>query len=278
MPALLRRAMAAGGSVLYSRRDRARQRDRRHPRLDLMSSVHVHSGRFLSDEHDHRRCVANALDDAEAVCAERGARLTPVRRRVLEIIWQSHRPLGAYAILEVLSGEGHSPAPPTVYRALEFLLTHGLVHRLSSLNAFIGCSPSRPSRRRAVSALHRVRHRGGAQRHRHRARDRAQLRGRGLHIARPHRRDQRTLSPLPRRLTAPRPGFRSCPRARIPGSPLTRPCPPDPASSPSQGPSPAERTSSRSRLRSPMSTTPSSTPGRRTARTSCATARDRPRS
>ena len=104
-----------------------------------MSAVHVHNGRFPSDEHDHRRCVANALDDAEAVCAEHGARLTPVRRRVLEIIWQSHRPLRAYAILEVLSGEGHSPAPPTVYRALEFLLTHGLVHRLSSLNAFIGC-------------------------------------------------------------------------------------------------------------------------------------------
>ena len=68
-----------------------------------------------------------------------------LRRRVLEIIWQSHRPLGAYAILDVLSGEGHSPAPPTVYRALEFLLMHGLVHRLSSLNAFIGCArPGHP--------------------------------------------------------------------------------------------------------------------------------------
>ena len=108
-----------------------------------MSSAH--DSRFLPDEHDHRRCVANALGDARAVCAERGARLTPVRRRVLEIIWQSHRPLGAYAILEVLSREGYSPAPPTVYRALEFLLTHGLVHRLSSLNAFIGCtSPGHP--------------------------------------------------------------------------------------------------------------------------------------
>ena len=103
-----------------------------------MSSAH--GSRFLPGEHDHRSCVANALDDAKAVCAERGARLTPVRRRVLEIIWQSHRPLGAYAILEVLSNEGHSPAPPTVYRALEFLLMHGLVHRLSSLNAFIGCT------------------------------------------------------------------------------------------------------------------------------------------
>ncbi len=110
-----------------------------------MNGVPDRSRRFLSDEHDHRRCVADALEDAKTICAERGARLTPVRRRVLEIIWQSHRPLGAYAILEVLSGEGHSPAPPTVYRALEFLLKHGLVHRLSSLNAFIGCAhPGHP--------------------------------------------------------------------------------------------------------------------------------------
>ena len=110
-----------------------------------MSSVHVHNGGFLSDEHDHRHCIANALEDAKTICSERAARLTPVRQRVLEIIWQSHRPLGAYAILEVLAGEGHSPAPPTVYRALEFLLTHGLVHRLSSLNAFIGCArPGHP--------------------------------------------------------------------------------------------------------------------------------------
>lgn len=110
-----------------------------------MSSVHDQGGRFLSNGHDHGHCLANALQDAKAVCTERGARLTPVRQRVLEIIWQSHRPLGAYAILEVLSAEGHSPAPPTVYRALEFLLTHGLVHRLSSLNAFIGCArPGHP--------------------------------------------------------------------------------------------------------------------------------------
>ena len=110
-----------------------------------MTSAHDQGGRFLSEEHDHRHCMANALDGAKAVCTERGARLTPVRQRVLEIVWQSHRPLGAYAILDVLSGEGHSPAPPTVYRALEFLLANGLVHRLSSLNAFIGCSrPGHP--------------------------------------------------------------------------------------------------------------------------------------
>ena len=110
-----------------------------------MESLRERNGRFPPDQHDHRDCVAAALEDAKAVCIERGVRLTPVRQRVLEIVWQGHRPLGAYAILEVLSGEGHSPAPPTVYRALEFLLTQGLVHRLSSLNAFVGCSrPGHP--------------------------------------------------------------------------------------------------------------------------------------
>lgn len=96
--------------------------------------------RFPVDAHDHARCIEDAMKQARAVCGERRARLTPLRARVLEIVWQSHRPLGAYAILEVLAGEGRSPAPPTVYRALEFLLEHGLVHRLASLNAFIGCS------------------------------------------------------------------------------------------------------------------------------------------
>ncbi|MCY4551726.1 MAG: Fur family transcriptional regulator [Defluviicoccus sp.] len=110
-----------------------------------MNSLQERNVGFLSDQHDHGDCVASALEDAIAVCGERGVRLTPVRRRVLEIIWQGHRPLGAYAILDVLSGEGHSPAPPTVYRALEFLLTQGLVHRLSSLNAYVGCSrPGHP--------------------------------------------------------------------------------------------------------------------------------------
>ena len=110
-----------------------------------MNSPQERNGGFLPDRHDHGDCVEAALEEATAVCGDRGVRLTPVRRRVLEIIWQGHRPLGAYAILEVLSGEGHSSAPPTVYRALEFLLTQGLVHRLSSLNAFVGCSrPGHP--------------------------------------------------------------------------------------------------------------------------------------
>lgn len=85
------------------------------------------------------------MAEAAEVCTARGARLTALRSRVLEIVWRSHRPLGAYAILEVLATDGRSPAPPTVYRALEFLTEHGLVHRLASLNAFIGCSqPGHP--------------------------------------------------------------------------------------------------------------------------------------
>lgn len=60
---------------------------------------------------------------------------------MLELVWQSHKPLGAYDILGVLTEEdGRRAAPPTVYRALDFLLENGLVHRIASLNAFVGCN------------------------------------------------------------------------------------------------------------------------------------------
>lgn len=95
---------------------------------------------FPADAHDHRHCVRNAMDDAERLCTREGLRLTPIRRRVLELIWQSHRPSGAYDLLERLAADGHRPSPPTVYRALDFLLAHGLVHRVNSRNAFVGCT------------------------------------------------------------------------------------------------------------------------------------------
>ena len=91
--------------------------------------------------HDHSRCVSHALAEAEAICARQGLRLTALRKRVLELVWASHKPLGAYDILGVLSDEdGRRAAPPTVYRALDFLLENGLVHRIASLNAFVRCS------------------------------------------------------------------------------------------------------------------------------------------
>jgi len=90
--------------------------------------------------HDHARCVHSALATAEALCRARGERFTPVRRRVLELVWASHKPVGAYALLDALRADGRSAAPPTVYRALEFLLQQGLVHRVESLNAYLGCA------------------------------------------------------------------------------------------------------------------------------------------
>lgn len=90
--------------------------------------------------HDHAECMDEAMQYAETVCQQQGARLTPVRRRVLELIWKSHKPIGAYELLPILAEEGFNSAPPTVYRALDFLLDLGLVHRLTSINAYVGCS------------------------------------------------------------------------------------------------------------------------------------------
>ena len=95
---------------------------------------------MADDTHDHQVCVENALEQAEAVCRDRGLRLTPLRRVVLELVWQGHEPVGAYNLLDALTKQGHSPSPPTVYRALDFLIQAGLVHRLDSLNAYVGCN------------------------------------------------------------------------------------------------------------------------------------------
>ena len=95
---------------------------------------------FPVPHHDHGACIRSAMAAAEDECRRRGARLTDIRRRVLELVWSSHRPVGAYALLEALGKEGWSAAPPTVYRALDFLQAHGLVHRIALLNAFVGCA------------------------------------------------------------------------------------------------------------------------------------------
>lgn len=90
--------------------------------------------------HDHHRCLNAALQQARNLCNARQLRLTPIRELVLQAIWQSHRPLGAYKIIEQLAAaSGKRVLPPTVYRALDFLLEVGLIHRLATLNAFIGC-------------------------------------------------------------------------------------------------------------------------------------------
>jgi Fur family zinc uptake transcriptional regulator len=90
-------------------------------------------------DHDHHACVTSAMARAEAACEERGARLTPLRRRVLEGLADSHVPLGAYELVERLGASGEKPAPMSVYRALDFLVSEGLAHRIESRNAYMAC-------------------------------------------------------------------------------------------------------------------------------------------
>src|SRR5580692_1090940 len=93
---------------------------------------------FPAPDHDHARCASSAIAHAERQCADRAQRLTPMRRQVLEALLASHRPLGAYEIIERLTGRSR-PAPISIYRALDFLRENGLVHRIEGRNAFVAC-------------------------------------------------------------------------------------------------------------------------------------------
>lgn len=94
---------------------------------------------FPSPRHDHAPCVALALARAERAFEEKGLRLTDLRRRVLEEIAGSHHAIGAYDVLERLSRKGSRLAPISVYRAIDALLSAGVIHRLESRNAFFAC-------------------------------------------------------------------------------------------------------------------------------------------
>jgi Fur family zinc uptake transcriptional regulator len=95
---------------------------------------------FLAPGHNHARCSADAISHAEALCAARAERLTAPRRHVLEALAASHKPLGAYEIIDLIARKKPRPAPITVYRALEFLMKHGLAHRIESRNAYLACA------------------------------------------------------------------------------------------------------------------------------------------
>lgn len=90
--------------------------------------------------HDHAACVARALAAADARAERQGLRLTQIRRRVLEILLEEHRALGAYDVLSRLQAEGHAGQPPIAYRALDFLTKAGLAHRIERLNAYVACT------------------------------------------------------------------------------------------------------------------------------------------
>lgn len=95
---------------------------------------------FPAPNHDHSHCADRIVRTARAVCRRRGARLTSQREKVLELLAQGHRPMGAYELMDAMADDGRRPAPITVYRALDFLVQQGLVHRIESRNAFIACT------------------------------------------------------------------------------------------------------------------------------------------
>ncbi len=92
------------------------------------------------EDHDHTRCIRRGLDAAEAACIANGLRLTPVRRRTLEILLEAHAAMGAYEVLARLDADGFGSKPPVAYRALTFLVDAGLAHRIERLNAFVACA------------------------------------------------------------------------------------------------------------------------------------------
>jgi len=98
------------------------------------------TGMMAFKRHDHGRCVEDAIAATEAVCRKRRLRLTPIRRRALEILLEEHRALGAYDVLERLKAEGLGSHPPAAYRALDFLTEHGFAHKVERLNRFVACA------------------------------------------------------------------------------------------------------------------------------------------
>jgi len=89
--------------------------------------------------HDHQSCSGGVLDEADQLVRQSGLRLTPVRRRTLEILLENHRAMGAYQVLERLAKDGFGTQPPVAYRALDFLVENGLAHRIRRLNAYAAC-------------------------------------------------------------------------------------------------------------------------------------------
>jgi Fur family zinc uptake transcriptional regulator len=87
--------------------------------------------------------IEQQLAIAATALEKKGATLTESRRQVLELLLEARQPLTAYKLIELLQARREKQVtPPIVYRALGFLVEHGLVHRLESLNAFIACATS----------------------------------------------------------------------------------------------------------------------------------------
>lgn len=101
----------------------------------------VHQPCINPDDHVHD--LESFMREVGDVCSERGLRLTPLRERVLRLVAGAGRPVKAYDLMEQVHHGKSVAAPPTVYRALDFLLENGFIHKLESINAFVGCHQPR---------------------------------------------------------------------------------------------------------------------------------------
>jgi Fur family transcriptional regulator, zinc uptake regulator len=90
--------------------------------------------------NDHKKYVELSLERAENICRELNVRFTKLRKKILLIMLRDHKSNKAYEILEILKKEDPSAKPATVYRALNFLLEYGLIHKLNILNSYVICS------------------------------------------------------------------------------------------------------------------------------------------
>ena len=97
------------------------------------------TSRKSQNPHAHCHDADAFVRDVSRVCDERGLRLTAIRLRVLELLAEATIPVKAYDLLDRLKDGPGVAAPPTVYRALDFLLEHGFIHKLESINSFVGC-------------------------------------------------------------------------------------------------------------------------------------------
>jgi len=102
--------------------------------------MQTEAAHFPDPKHDHRACIDAGIKAAEQILEASAARFTPDRRQVLEILLRRHTAVGAYDIIDSMDWGGRRRASSVVYRALDFLAEHGLVHRLHSRNAFVACS------------------------------------------------------------------------------------------------------------------------------------------
>ncbi|MBS0212596.1 MAG: transcriptional repressor [Proteobacteria bacterium] len=92
-----------------------------------------------TDPQHHVHHADEYVREVEKACSERGLRLTPLRADVLRLVADAGQPVKAYDLLAKISESKAASAPPTIYRALDFLLENGFIHKLESINAFIAC-------------------------------------------------------------------------------------------------------------------------------------------